>query len=67
MTAKIPVANKGPITEKDEWRMGLNISKVVPTDLIEIDKPKTSVTQKSITGKKDKARGKLALGIKQTD
>jgi hypothetical protein len=65
MTAKITKDRKGAITSEDEWRMGINITRVNITDLIDVPKPRTSLTQKSVAGQKDKGSSKLLQRIKQ--
>lgn len=65
MTAKIQVDKKGSISDTDEWRMGLNITRINVIDLIDVPKPRNAITSSSIAGKKDKAKGKLAERMKQ--
>ncbi|RKF60425.1 hypothetical protein GcM3_165016, partial [Golovinomyces cichoracearum] len=59
MSTKIDVARKGSITSEGEWRMGINISRVNLIDVIEVSKPRSDRTQKSIAGKADKAKPRL--------
>jgi len=65
MTAKTNVERKGAVTAEDEWRMGLNITRVNVTDLIDIDKPRNSITQRSLAGAKDKASSKLLARLRE--
>lgn len=65
MTAKIHVDKKGATSETDEWRMGLNITRINVIDIIDIVKPRNAITSSSIAGKKDKVRGKLADRLRQ--
>lgn len=65
MTAKIQVDKKGAISDTDEWRMGLNITRANVVDLVDIAKPRNAITSNSIAGRKDKARGKLAERLRQ--
>lgn len=65
MTAKTPVDRKGAITAQDEWKMGLNITRVNVIDLIDVEKPRTTLTQKSLAGNKDKASSKLMAKLRQ--
>ncbi|KAI9669802.1 MAG: hypothetical protein M1829_005057 [Trizodia sp. TS-e1964] len=60
MSTKVPVPQKGAMTGREEWRMGINISKASIYDLVEVPKPRTTISQKSISKARDKARGRLA-------
>lgn len=65
MTAKIQVDKKGAIGTEDEWRMGINLTRANIVDLIDVPKPRNVIASSSVSGAKDKARGKLAARLKQ--
>lgn len=46
--------------------MGITLTRTNVVDLIDVTKPRNVIASSSISGQRDKARGKLAQKLKQT-
>ena len=65
MTSKLPKNSKGGWSGAEEWRMGITVSRINVTDFIDIEKPRTTVSSRSVAGTKDKAKKRLLDRIRQ--
>lgn len=64
MTSKLPKGSKEGWTGNEEWKMGITISRVNVQDCDDIEKPRNSVTSRSVAGPKDKASSRLMAKLR---
>ncbi len=56
---KADTAENEPLTGKEEWRAGFQVSMFTPYDAIEVTAPSTGVSQRSVAGKRDTMKSGL--------